>query len=107
MGTRQARPMRSRRSSWTGSAALRTRSRKDGPLDVGVEDGFTPREWSEWEETPPAAPDVLLRLQEDMETTLNTNKKVLYFVIHFFSICKMFFVIKFKHKIINLRNLEH
>lgn len=66
MGTRQARPMRSSRSSWTGSAALRTRSRKDGPFkEEGGVDEEMPSGKSEREETQPAAPGDLLRLQED------------------------------------------
>lgn len=65
MGTRQARPMRSRRSKWTGSAALRTRSRKDLSFEEEEEADEVTSERSEWEETQPAAPGDLLRLQED------------------------------------------
>ncbi|TNN68500.1 hypothetical protein EYF80_021285 [Liparis tanakae] len=73
MGTRQARPMRSSRSSWTGSAALRTRSRKDGPFEEEAAaaeeeeevEEETPSGRSEWEETQPAAPGDALRLPGD------------------------------------------
>jgi len=65
MGTRQARPIRSRRSSWTGSAALRTRSRKDWPFEEEEEEEETPSGRSEWEETQPAAPGDALRLPGD------------------------------------------
>lgn len=65
MGTRQARPMRSRRSKWTGSAALRTRSRKDLSFVEEEEADEVASGRSEREETQPAAPGDLLRLQED------------------------------------------
>lgn len=68
MGTRQARPMRSRRSSWTGSAALSTRSRKDWPFEEEEVDVETLSGKSEWEETQPAAPGDRLRLQKDIDT---------------------------------------
>lgn len=60
--------MRSRRSSWTGSAALRTRSRKDWLFAEEEEeeeedvDEETPSRRSEREETQPAALGDLLRL---------------------------------------------
>ena len=76
MGTRQARPMRSRRSSWTGSAALRTRSRKDGPFGQEEEeaDEEMPSGRSEREETQPVAPGDLLRLLKDRHK-LNSRQK--------------------------------
>lgn len=62
--------MRSRRSSWTGSAALRTRSRKDWPFEEEEEvDEEAPSGKSEREETQPAAPGDLLRLREDTDTS--------------------------------------
>lgn len=84
MGTRQARPMRSRRSRWTGSAALRTRSRKDWPFEEEeeVDDEETPSGRSEREETQPAAPGDLLRLQEDTELNTAENRP------EFSSVCK-------------------
>lgn len=65
MGTRQARPMRSSRSSCRGSAALRTRDRKDWPFgeeDEDEEEEAAPSGRLEREETQPAAPGDLLRL---------------------------------------------
>lgn len=70
MGTRQARPMRSKRSNWTGSAALRTRSRKDWPFEEEEEevDVETLSGKSEREEAQPAAPGDRLRLQKETDT---------------------------------------
>lgn len=68
MGTRQARPMSSKRSSWTGSAALRTRSRKDWPFEEEEVDVETLSGKSEREEAQPAAPGDRLRLQKETDT---------------------------------------
>lgn len=75
--------MRNRRSSWTGSAALRTRTRKDGPLEEQAVDEETPSGRSEREETQPAAPGDLLRLQEDIQVKMQrTDLGSLVFANH-------------------------
>lgn len=83
MGTRQARPMRSRSSSWTGSAARRTRCRKDGPLGEEEEEEETLSRRSEWEETQPATSGVLLRENTDTGLTLHREELMTVFVSYF------------------------
>lgn len=60
-------------------AALSTRNRKDGAFeeDEEEEDGGMASGESEREETQPAAPGDLLRLQEDTDTSSTQGKKLL------------------------------